>query len=146
MHLYCQTPPERSTVRDFRASRASRPSIKNASYHDVSKYSCVCIPLYSCGNTSRQHPSGRATRLQHSSNTSQSSVEPRSNHKTIHHTPLARSFYLLMMTAPLYMTEKVGMLTLRRFSASPDGRAYSQSELQPSASNHMLARPHAGSF
>lgn len=50
-------------------------------------------------------------------NTSQSRVEPRSNHKTIHHTPPAWLFYLLMMTAPLYMTEKVGMLTLRRFSA-----------------------------
>lgn len=45
--------------------------------------------------------------------------------------------YLLMMTAPLYMTEKVGMLTWSRFSAGTDGGT---AELQPSASSHMLVR------
>lgn len=50
--------------------------------------------------------------------------------------------YLLMITAPLYMTEKVGMLTWSRFSVRTHGRSLgAPPSLQPSA---VSQQPHAG--
>lgn len=56
------------------------------------------------------------------------------------HTPPGNVFiYLLMMTAPLYMTEKVGMLT---FSGRKVGRSVGPSELAQLSA--FSQQPHAG--
>lgn len=132
---------KRSVMTDFTAPRVSRISIKRqltCCFNIQQRLYFTC----SSRNSSRKHPSSSATRLQHSLNTSQSKQAAHAEYKHIHHTPPVSLFYLLMMTAPLYMTEKVGMLTLSRFSAQTDGR----SELQPSASSHMLVCLQAGSL
>lgn len=101
---------------------------------------------------SRAHSPGLVHNLsQHSSKCAGSRVEREHGHNAPSSCAFVR-FYLLMMTAPLYMTEKVGMLTSSRFSPPPpsfsrytDVPSVARSEPQPSASSHMPVCLRAGS-